>query len=129
MVLALVGWWVQIVQYPAFRTWEPDEFQKRHARYTFGVSWVVVPAMFAQLGSVAWVALHPGTSPIWKALNVALLLSSVGPTLLVSGPIHGRLSKGKDSALVERLIRANLPRTLAWSFHAMLAGNWILASN
>jgi hypothetical protein len=76
--------------------------------------------MFAQIGGTAWVV-YSGR-PLWLQIaHIALCLASIGPTLLVSGPIHGRLSNGHDPELVEKLIRTNLPRTWAWTAQFVLA--------
>lgn len=117
--MAAASWWCHLHRYPAFRTWG-EEFDRRHRLHTLEISLVVIPGMFAQLAGTAWVV--ASGRPLWlQVAHIALCLASIGPTLLVSGPIHGRLSHGHDPDLVEKLIRTNLPRTLAWTAQFFLA--------
>lgn len=122
-IMVASSWWCERVRYPAFRTWSDEEFLRRHALHTFQISIFVVPGMLLQLAGTAAIWLSGG--PGWYFwLNVLCCAGSIGPTLLVSGPIHGRLSGGKDPALIERLIRTNLPRTIVWSLQFALALAW-----
>jgi len=118
-VMTAAAWWCHLNRYPAFRTWG-EEFERRHRRHTLEISLLVIPGMFAQIGGTAWVV-YSGR-PLWLQIaHIALCLASIGPTLLVSGPIHGKLANGHDAELVEKLIRTNLPRTLAWTAQFALA--------
>lgn len=119
VIMALAGWWCQKVRYPAFRSWSAESFLRNHQRHTLQISPIVIPGMLLQMAGTTWLALLPEVSLGFKVLHIALCLGSVGPTLLVSGPIHGRLSAGKDAELIEKLIRTNMPRTVVWSFQAV----------
>lgn len=119
VIMALAGWWCQRVRYPAFRSWSAESFLRNHQRHTLQISPIVIPGMLLQMAGTAWLALLPEVSFGIKLLHIALCLGSVGPTLLVSGPIHGRLSDGKDAELIEKLIRTNKPRTLVWTCQAV----------
>ena len=71
-------------------------------------------------GTVALLSLsYP---PSVRGINLALCCLSLGPTFLISGPIHGRLAKERDHHLIEKLIKTNLPRTVAWTAHLIVAG-------
>jgi len=109
------SWWCECVRYPAFLRWAPEEFHHRHNWHTFEIGIVVIPGMIMQIAGAAALFLYPQV-PWWlRVVHVVLTLASIGPTLLISGPLHGRLSRVRDEAAIRRLIRANLPRTLAWT--------------
>lgn len=119
-IMSLAGWWCQFYRYPSFRKWSENEFTRLHAGHTFQISLVVIPGMLLQILGTGLVFISSGA--LWlKLLHVACVGGSLLPTFLVSGPIHGRLSRGKDDALIEKLIRTNLPRTLVWTLQLILS--------
>jgi hypothetical protein len=123
-VMAISAWWCQFVRYPAFRRWDEDEFQEKHQVHTLQISVFVIPGMLLQLA---------GTIGLWfikplelsQALCHSLLCAlSIGPTLTISGPIHGRLARGKQESEIERLITTNQFRSWVWTIQAFVA--WLL---
>lgn len=112
--MALISFWCGKVRYPAFLTVDPHEWPRYHQAHCGWVSLLVVPGMLAQLGANAFlltVSLHP-----LVLLATVLTAISLGQTLLVSGPIHGKISQHQDRALIEKLVRVNWIRTVAWFF-------------
>lgn len=88
---------------------------------------VGVPMLIQIAATVGLFFVEPGV-PHWVLIGSGVcLVFSVGWTGVVSGPIHGRL-KEKDSVLIDRLIRTNWPRAVAWTWQALLAG-WVLAGD
>lgn len=126
VIMAGAGWWCQKVRYPAFRSWSAESFLRNHQRHTLQISPIVIPGMLLQMAGTTWLATLPDVLLGLKVLHIALCLASIGPTLLVSGPIHGRLSAGKDAELIEKLIRSNRPRTVVWSFQAVACAALII---
>lgn len=131
LIMALADWWCHFVRYPAFRTWPVESFTRRHQVHTLQISPIVIPGMMLQLAGTGWLHALPATPILWKIIHVALCFASVGPTLLISGPLHGRLAGGKSPELIDRLIRSNLPRSIVWSTQAALAfvaalQNWVV---
>lgn len=127
-IMAAAGWWCQYVRYPAFRSYPPESFREMHARHTLQISPIVIPGMLLQLAGTGWLAILPTVPSGVKLVSMVLCLASIGPTLLVSGPIHGRLSGGKDLVLIEKLIRTNLSRTLIWSIQAVVSAAWLVTN-
>lgn len=123
-IMAAAGWWCQRVRYPAFRVWSEAEFLRRHTGHTFQISLIVIPGMLLQLFGASLMFLD-AVPLVLQGANGLCLLGSIGPTFLVSGPIHGRLANGKDDGEIERLIRSNLPRTLFWTAHFGVAAVWL----
>jgi hypothetical protein len=75
--------------------------------------------MLLELGSAVWL--------LWAGLREAWFLAALpgvvvvwASTALVQVPLHERLRGGFDAAVVERLVRSNWVRTVAWSARGVL---------
>ncbi len=117
----LVGliWLVQCVQYPLFARVGRESFAGFHAEHCRRITWVVGPLMLLELGSAVWL--------LWAGLREAWFLAALpgvvvvwASTALVQVPLHERLRGGFDAAVVERLVRSNWVRTVAWSARGVL---------
>lgn len=123
VLMTAAGWWCQLVRYPAFRNWNDIEFVRRHSLHTFQISLIVVPGLIFQIAGASLLMVSAAVAWL-KLINVVSLLGSLGPTFLISAPLHRRLSTGKCYVVIERLIRTNLPRTLFWTIHFLVALAW-----
>jgi hypothetical protein len=129
--LAMVGliWLVQVAQYPLLATVSPAGFKRFHDRYLRVVTWVVGPFMLVEVGTaLVLLELAPEWFPapaLWTGVGlVALIWLS---TALLQVPLHRRLELGGyDVAAIERLVRTNWLRTLAWSARGVLL-LWVAA--
>jgi hypothetical protein len=111
--LALVAWVVQAVIYPSFRWSDAETFPDWHARYTRAISWFVVPLMFGQAFLVIEDAVR---SPNVASLSSATLVAAgFLLTFFLAVPAHRELSSGKASGPIQRLLRVNLVRAVAWT--------------
>lgn len=113
--LCLLGliWVVQLVHYPSFRYVEPSafvDFEKFHSR---SISLIVMPLMIGELITAFWLF---STNNIFLVINLVCVVLVWLSTFLLSVPCHHHLSKGKDSLIIERLIKTNWIRTILWSF-------------
>lgn len=121
-------WFVQVVHYPLFAriTGEPS---KQHAlENQRRTTPVVVPFMAVELAAAVALAVWPPAGVGRGATLVGLALVAVNwlSTFLLQVPLHERLAvAGHTSDLVERLVRSNWIRTVAWTSRAMLAA-WML---
>lgn len=116
--MSVICWFVQLVAYPGLLDVTPEAFRSFHRRHCWGIGIIVVPLMLVELAGSAflvWV-LPSGLS----LFGLVLCLFAFGWTFAVSAPLHGRLASGHDASLITRLIRTNLPRTLAWTAHAVV---------
>ena len=118
----LVGliWLVQCVQYPLLARVGRGEFAAFHAEHCRRITWVVGPLMLVELGSAVWL-LWLGLREGWFWTGLALLAVVWGSTALVQVPLHERLREGFDATVVERLVRTNWVRTVAWTARGVLA--------
>ena len=78
----------------------------------------MAPLLFAEAATAAWI-LHEGGGPAFR-LSAWLIPAIWLSTALLQAPIHTRLMKGFDAALVRRLIITNWIRTVAWTARGIL---------
>jgi hypothetical protein len=123
-------WFVQLVHYPSYRDMAEKGFTGFQTRSTARTGFIVGPLIFTELGTAACLLWKPpsGIGLPWLWLGAALIAVNLASTLLVQVPLHVRLREKHDVLLVERLIRANWVRTLAWSIRAVLVASWLMPS-
>lgn len=121
---ALVGliWTVQLVHYPGFRFISEErfvEFEQFHQRQ---ISYVVMPLMLVELITAAALI-------FWRPESISLSVAVAGLVLIAiiwlstfafQVPLHARLAEGFDQDAVERLVRTNWIRTVAWTLRGVL---------
>jgi len=121
--MAGVGWLVSVVQYPLFAHVGSDTWAAYHGAHRRRITYVVLPAMVAELAGAIGVVLAPpagiAPAPAWAGL--ALAAASWGLTVLVAVPDHERLARGYDPVVGARLTRLHHLRTACWTLHAALA--------
>ena len=123
---ALLGliWLVQIVQYPGFAKVPTEGFVAYHHAHTRNIGFVVIPLMFTELVTAGLMVIetYVSSSRAWIMLSLTLVIWF--STFLLQVPCHRRLSHGKDSAVIRRLILTNWVRTLIWSLKSLLLFLW-----
>ena len=122
-------WFIQLVHYPAYRQFGPENFASFQLRSPARTGLIVGPLMFTELGTAAWLLWQrpAGVAPGWLWMGAALIAVCWASTVLLQVPIHLRLTLRRDDKTVERLIRTNWLRTIAWSIRAVLVATWLLA--
>lgn len=111
-------WLVQLLIYPNLQLFEPSRFKEAHARHTFRISFLVGPAMAAELVTAAALVYF---APEWPwILNLLSVITLWSLTQFVSVPLHNRLSRGFDATVITQLTRTNWPRTILWTLRALL---------
>lgn len=128
---ALATWWmtgliwlIQVVHYPLFSRVGAEAFDAYHRLHVAWITPVVVPAMLVELAGAVWLlADRPDWMPPWAAAaGLALVGVAWLSTFFLSVPAHSALGAGLDVEVVDRLVRTNLVRTLAWTLRAALVG-------
>ncbi|HHO49117.1 MAG TPA: hypothetical protein ENN06_11815 [Desulfobacteraceae bacterium] len=112
--LVVLIWLVQLIIYPSLTHVAEAAFGTWHRRYMLLISIIVGPLMAAQLALAAAVFLTARDIPALLILGGVCIvwLSS----LLLSVPCHRSLRRrGKDRAVINRLVRTNWIRTVLWS--------------
>lgn len=113
--LLVLIWLVQRIVYPAFHVVEAEGFQQWHEDYTRRMGGIVIPLMFGQLGChIALTWMKPES--LLGLLAFASVLTAWVLTFAGAVPLHRRLgSQGKNDDVIDRLLRVNTARTLAWT--------------
>jgi hypothetical protein len=112
--MCVVLWLVQLIIYPSFLRIEPSQLTAWHQAYTFRVSFIIVPLLFAQLGLATFAAITQRAALDLIVLALVLLCWTL--TFFVSVPLHNKLAQGDLSETTRRrLIRTNWPRTILWT--------------
>jgi hypothetical protein len=117
------SWMLQVVAYPTYHLVGEQEFVPFHVAFGKRLLAVfVVPAILACMGSLALPFVRPDNVALWQGAVVAVCgLVILSTTVILEVPKHNALDKnGKSSALIDGLVRDNLPRALAWSLGAVL---------
>ncbi len=112
-------WFVQVVHYPSFKYIDKKEFIKFELFHQKRISLLVIPISFFELvSSLMLIAIALKSFSVW--VSGFLFLFFLIFTFLESAPIHGKLARGYDTSLVERLIKTNWIRTIALSFRFLI---------
>jgi hypothetical protein len=122
-------WFIQLVHYPAYRQVGAANFASFQFRSPARTGVIVGPLMFTELGTAAWLLWQRPTdvAPGWLWMGAALIAICWASTVLLLVPIHLLLTLNREDKTVERLIRTNWLRTIAWSIRAVLVATWLLA--
>lgn len=67
--------------------------------------------------------IHYSYTQSCSLMSLTLLILVIGifaSTFFIQVPLHQKLSVGKDSHLIYRLVRTNWMRTIAWTLKAIL---------
>jgi hypothetical protein len=110
-----VIWVVQVVLYPSFALVGEADWAAYHTAHSRRITPVVAPAMLAHpLVALALLAERPG---VLAAVNLAL----AGGLLLVTATVFARLHARLTRSTVDRLVRRNAPRAVAWTANTGVA--------
>ncbi len=131
--IASIGliWFVQIVHYPLFLKVGELNFKEYEVSHQSRTSIVVAPLMLTELATGLLLVLQrPSFITIESSIaGFSLLLIIWFSTFLWQVPLHQKLSKGYDTALIQQLIRSNWIRTLAWTARGCITLNMVLSKN
>ena len=122
--LFMVGltWFVQAVHYPLFVEVGEDRFQRYHELHSLRVTWVVVVPMVVELVSSLLLAIDPpeGLETL-AVIGAVLAVAAWAVTVAWAAPTHAAIGRrGLEPALVRRLDRASLVRSLIWTLHGVV---------
>jgi hypothetical protein len=125
LALYLTGliWTVQVLHYPSFGLVGAAEWAAFHRAHTSRITPLVMGPMLLELILGGWLAWQGG-GWVGKVAYVFVLIIWA-QTAFVAVPLHNRLAVRFDLHLVDRLVRTNWIRTLAWTARAGLLG-WLI---
>ncbi len=114
-------WLVQIVVYPQFARVGADQFGAYHRFHMAYTSIAVVPVMVTEAVLAILILVRDPQNPLAITSGVLLAIVWIN-TFAQEVPTHEKLKRGLDLPHIQRLIRWNWPRTLAWTARAVIAG-------
>jgi hypothetical protein len=120
-------WVIQRVHYPSMHYIEPDRFAPFEKYHCDAIGSIVAPCMLLEAISSAALAMHCNGPWQWAVLIAGWGLLAIlwGSTFWIQVPLHARLQLGKNPDTIDRLVRTNWIRTVAWSIRGALAV-WML---
>lgn len=122
--MLILIWMVQLIIYPSFAYYNPDELKKWHNTYTRKISLLVIPLMFGQLGAGIYELIDSGT--VLSVIKITLIVCVWVITFAQFVPLHGSIDQTNPKELpllVKTLVKKNRPRTLLWTL-IFLIGLW-----
>jgi len=112
--LLVLIWMVQLVVYPSFTFYDPNNLKQWHDKYTKQITFVVMPLMLGQLATVG--------VQIWEDVTWYTVLSGVLvfilwlSTFMIFVPLHNQITTGDfNDKTLNDLVRYNWGRTVLWS--------------
>lgn len=122
-------WFVQVVHYPLFAKVGGEAFKQYEHDHQRRTTWVVAPVMLVEAAAASMLVMPFAgeTNSIEAWLGLALLAVVWLSTFLVQMPLHAALERSPSREIMNRLVRSNWVRTMAWTARAVIAA-WMLAS-
>ncbi|MBS3739528.1 hypothetical protein [Mesohalobacter halotolerans] len=119
--LMVLIWLVQLIIYPSFRYYNPNNLKSWHRPYTSRITVVVLPLMLSQIVISIILLLISNWSSYYIIDSLLVLLTWV-LTFVIFVPLHQNIDKNQEaSASVSQLIKYNWLRTILWSLIALLS--------
>lgn len=124
-------WTIQLVHYPLFDRVGPDSYVAFQAEHVDRIGpFLLVPWLLEGLTllGVLWLAFFADH----RELRVAAVVGAVAMAVVLaisgfwSAPAHGDLADGFDASVHDRLMTANLIRSIAWTVCGV-AATWVTA--
>ena len=112
--LVILIWMTQLVVYPSFTYFSPENLYTWHKKYTTAISVIVMPLMLSQI-ALHLFQLYEGFN--WLRL-IALLLIVLAwiNTFFYAVPLHNKIEKNNDIInAASSLVAVNWYRTSFWS--------------
>lgn len=113
---------VTMVVYPALARVDDAGWSAAHSRHSRAITPLVVLVYGTLVLAGTWAvsalargdggAGLGGQTAVWVWLSVVGALLAMLTTAFVEAPLHGRLGRGRDQALVDRLLRGDRVRTV-----------------
>jgi hypothetical protein len=116
------SWMLQIVCYPTYLLVGEKEFVPFHVSFGRRLLVAVVPMFLTCLATFALLFVRPASVPAWAVIVTAICGAVILiTTVALEVPKHLKLDReGKSDALINGLVRDNLPRTAAWTVASVL---------
>jgi hypothetical protein len=121
-------WVVQVLVYPGFRGIDRSAWREHHDRHTRLMAVTIVgPWAIQGVTTAVLFFWRPDGVPFWLAALAGVCgAATVAVTVGLSVPCHRRLAVAYDDAVLDRLVRTNWYRTVAWTAGGLIAVAMVL---
>ena len=114
-------WFVQCVHYPLFLAVPLDHKGHYFHRHQTLISFIVMPVMLVELGSLVLMGSVLQYNYYWISLLV-MLVTIWASTFFIQVPCHQRLLTDPSVEVIHRLIASNWIRTILWTIKTLTIG-------
>ena len=112
-------WVVHWMVYPSFYYFAKSELVEWHSRYAPRMGRVAAPLMIAQLLGYSFLLVEDFS--VWNCIKGLLVMATWGMTIGIFVPLHAKIASTHfDNTDLDRLVRLNFIRALAWTFLFLL---------
>ena len=118
-------WMVQLVHYPSFRYINMSNFTNFTSFHGRSIAPITAIPMILELLTGALLLFY--FQNLVYSINFALLLLVWISTFFISVPLHKKLLVAHNTAIIEKLILTNWPRTALWTTRSCLL-LWVVAN-
>ncbi|NBC59101.1 MAG: hypothetical protein GVY05_12570 [Bacteroidetes bacterium] len=119
--LMVLIWLVQLIIYPSFKYYNPNNLKLWHRPYTSRITVVVLPLMLSQI-VISIILLLISNWASYYIIDSLLVVLTWVLTFVIFVPLHQNIDKSQEaSASVSQLIKNNWLRTILWSLIALLS--------
>lgn len=115
-------WVIQVVHYPLFLRIHPEEFRAYEKSHQKRISLIVAPVMLVDIILSLLLVFTKYTQNADAYIITALFLNLAvfASTIFIFSPIHHKLGKHHDKALIRKLVRLNIMRTFMWTARTII---------
>jgi hypothetical protein len=121
LIMVGVAWYVQVAHYPLFSRVGEAQFEAFHEAHSSRTSIVVIPPMVVEILTSFALIFDPPAGRTGLTVAGAALAAGTWAVTAPAAGLHSRIgTEGPRPALLSRLVRVNLVRTLLWSVHGLV---------
>ena len=115
-------WTIQLVHYPSMRFVSRDKFELFHSFHQLRISIIAMPLMAIELITTIILFMQniDNESSLIFKINLIIVTLIWFSTFFIQVPLHQKLSKGKKTSLIDKLVLTNWFRTVLWTLRSIL---------
>lgn len=117
LMMTGIIWLVQLVHYPLFAHVGESGFATYESLHRQSIGPLVAPLMLIELGTAIWLLnwRPTGIPAYWLWIGLALVGVAWLNTFFQAVPLHAKLDGGYNQEIIQRLVKVNWIRTIAWT--------------
>ena len=115
-------WTIQLVHYPSMHFVSRDKFELFHYFHQLRISIIAMPLMAIELITTIILFMQniDNESSLIFKINLIIVTLIWFSTFFIQVPLHQKLSKGKKTSLIDKLVLTNWFRTVLWTLRSIL---------